>query len=377
MLADDVPFYDLGSIVCSRRPEYEAAFAHVLDGGHFIGGADVEEFEIAFAAYVGVEHCITVGNGLDALRIALECAGVGPGDEVLVPGFTFFATWLAVMQTGARPVPVDVDVATASIDVAKLADSLSPYTRAVLPVHLYGIPADMAAIGAVAGAHELIVIEDVAQAHGARTSSGARAGGAGLGGAFSFYPTKNLGALGDAGAIVTDDAGLAATARSRRSYGQGATKYEHIDTGWNSRMDSLQATFLLSALSHLDEDNARRRQIALAYIDALADARKAVIGSDSGDVSVWHHFVLRAQDREGLRSWLAAEGVATDVHYPYAFDDLEPTCRELRKPPLLGVSRSLAREVVSLPMGAWLSDTQVDRVSDALRRVPRGLLCAE
>ncbi len=268
---DVIPFYDLGEITRRRRPELVRAFEETLDGGWFIGGPAVEAFETAFAKYVGVEHCIAVGNGLDAIRIGLEAAGVGAGDEVIVPGFTFYATWLAVLQIGAIPVAVDVDT-NASIDAAAVEAAVTARTRAVLPVHLFGIPANMAELNRIADRHGLVLIEDGAQAHGARWE-GERVGSIGDIGAFSFYPTKNLGALGDAGALTTNRADVASIARSRRSYGQGAQKYDHVDTGWNSRMDALQARILRDGLRELDSGNDRRRSIAAAYRDALVSGR--------------------------------------------------------------------------------------------------------
>lgn len=369
----DIPFFDLGRLVTGRREVLLERITSVVDSGWFIGGPVVEEFETAFADYLGVKHCVGLGNGLDALRIGLEAAGVGPGDEVLVPGFTFYATWLAVLQTGATPVPVDVDPATASLEGASLEAHLTNRTRAVLPVHLFGIPSDVRGIAAFARENGLIVLEDVAQAHGMRVD-GVAAGAWGTMGAFSFYPTKNLGALGDAGALVTDDDDLAARARSRRSYGQGKDKYDHIDTGWNSRLDPMQAAVLLSGLSELDGWNARRRAIAGAYRDAL-DPAVATVGPRDVDGSVWHHFVVRSARRSEFRAYLSSAGIGSDVHYPYSFDSLEPTRRTIGSRIVdLPHSRALAESVVSLPIGPWLSDAEVERVAAALQAAPPELL---
>ncbi|MDL9980298.1 DegT/DnrJ/EryC1/StrS family aminotransferase [Microbacterium sp. ASV49] len=372
-MEDEVPFYDLASLVAKRRSDLLDAIESVVDSGMFIGGRYVEEFEQAFAESVGVEHCIAVGNGLDALRISLECAGVGPGDEVIVPGFTFYATWLAVLQVGARPVPIDVDWMTGSMDPALLDEAMSAHTRAVLPVHLYGIPADNERISALAADRGVPFIEDAAQAHGA--SVGTRPVGSwGIAGAFSFYPTKNMGALGDAGAIVTSSSELANRARSRRSYGQGSTKYDHVDTGWNSRMDPIQAAILTGGLKRLPADNSCRRDIARTYLDALADAPSAVVGAHKFESSVWHHFVVRATDRDQLRNYLASRGIRTDVHYPYAFDTLQPTRATLESGADLPVSRAFAKSVLSLPIGAWMTSSQVTLVAEALSSIPRELL---
>lgn len=369
----DIPFFDLGRLVGERREILMERIGSVIDSGWFIGGPVVEEFEEAFARYVGVEHCVGLGNGLDALRIGLEAAGVGPGDEVIVPGFTFYATWLAVLQVGATPVPVDVDPATASLTGASLAEHVTDRTRAVLPVHLFGIPSDVVGIARFARERDLVVLEDVAQAHGMRVD-GVAAGAWGTMGAFSFYPTKNLGALGDAGALVTDDPDLAARARSRRSYGQGSNKYDHVDTGWNSRLDPVQAAVLLSGLEELDGWNARRRAIAAHYRDAL-DPSNVTVGPADIDGSVWHHFVVRSPRREEFREYLSSQGIGSDVHYPYSFDSLAPTRRALGERQVrLPNSRALAESVVSLPIGPWLNDGEVERVSAALASAPRELL---
>jgi dTDP-4-amino-4,6-dideoxygalactose transaminase len=373
-MPDPVPFFDLAAYVGPRRHRILDSVAEVLDGGQFIGGVFVERFEEQFASYVGRRHCVALGNGLDALRIGLEAAGVGSGDEVIVPGFTFYATWLAVLQTGARPVAVDVGEGDAAMDISLVTGAITSRTKAIIPVHLFGIPADMPEIMAIARAHGLFVLEDAAQAHGA--SVGGRSAGAhGDAAAFSFYPTKNLGALGDAGALVTDDARIAQIARSRRSYGQGNTKYDHVDTGWNSRMDPIQARLLSDELIELDKGNERRHEIAGVYLAALADRDRAAIGPGPHRRSVWHHFVLRSEQRAELRDYLAANGIGTDIHYPYAFDTLAPT-RVASEGTIgaLPVSEALSASVVSLPIGPWMTDAQVARVAAVLSGVPDHLL---
>lgn len=369
-----VPFFDLRAQVSSYRDELHAALDRVVDGGYFVGGTNVSDFESAWAAYCGTAECVGVGNGLDAIRLILEGYGIGPGDEVVVPGFTYYASWLGVQQVGATLVPVDCDLVTAAIDPARVEAAITPATRAILAVHLFGIPADMAALRAIADAAGILLIEDAAQAHGARTTNG-KVGSAGDAAAFSFYPTKNLGALGDAGGVTTDEPTVAARIRSRRSYGQGREKYEHVDTGWNSRLDALQAAFLSLHLERLDEWTARRRTIAAAYADALADVRSATVAPPSIDDSVWHHFVVRAADRPALRAELAAAGVSTDVHYPYSIRDIEPL-RPLVRYVDQDLSRSaqLGAQVVSMPMGPWMTDAQVDHVAEALRTLDRRLL---
>lgn len=378
-----VPFFDLGALVARSLDEIEGAIGKVLRSGQFIGGPAVEQFEVQFADYLGVRHCVGVGNGLDALRLALEAKKIGSGDEVIVPAFTFYATLLSVMQTGATPVSVDVLEHSANIDPVAIEAAITERTRAIVVVHLYGQSADMPTILEIAAKHNLNVFEDTAQSHGAASEAGL-AGAVGLAGAFSFYPTKNLGAFGDAGAVVTSDDDLAAIVRSRRSYGQGATKYDHVDSGWNSRLDPIQAAVLSVNLTHLDEWNARRRSIAQAYLIALGNRAFAVVGPHDTSRSVWHHFVLRARDRSGLREFLALRGVATDVHYPYAAYGLEPVKRHIAKThtPVSNsvvahpVADSLSREVTSLPMGPWMTDAQVEAVVDALSQVPDAMLNA-
>ena len=371
-----IPFFDLASQARSLTPEIHAAVDEVMAGGYFVGGALVERFETQFASYLGAPHCIGVGNGLDALRLGLEARGIGPGDEVIVPAFTFYATILSVIQTGATPVPVDVTVDSANLDVSQLEASITSRTRAIVPVHLYGRAAHMSPILRIARDHGLDVFEDAAQSHGAVSDAG-MTGTVGIAGAFSFYPTKNLGALGDGGAVVTWDDDVAARVRSRRSYGQGTSKYDHVDTGWNSRLDTLQSAFLSVHLTHLGDWNDRRREIATAYIEALGENSKSLVGPMSVAESVWHHFVLRASDRDALREFLLAGGVNTDVHYPYAAYALDPVQRVLAdasRASAFPVADLLARQVTSLPIGPWMSDDQVAAVARVLRLIPSKLL---
>jgi dTDP-3-amino-3,4,6-trideoxy-alpha-D-glucose transaminase len=372
-----VPFFDLKAQVSGYRDELHAALDRVVDSGWFIGGDAVAEFEESWAAYCGTTECVGVGNGLDAIRLLLEAYGVGPGDEVIVPGFTYYASWLGVQQVGATLVPVDCDLATAAIDAARVEAAITSATKAVLAVHLYGIPADMAALRKVADSAGILLLEDAAQSHGALTTNG-RAGSSGDAAAFSFYPTKNLGALGDAGGVTTDDAAVAAKIRSRRSYGQGRQKYEHVDTGWNSRLDPVQAAFLMVHLARLDAWTDRRRVIASTYRDALGDALGATVAPPGVDGSVWHHFVVRASDRDALRAALTDAGVATDVHYPYSIRNIAPLRPLVRyADPDLSRSERLGAQVVSMPMGPWMTDGQVEHVAAALRDLDRRLLALD
>ena len=260
---ETVSFLDLATLHLSIRPQLDAAYTRVMDSGWFIAGPELDAFESEFARYCDVEHCVGVGNGLDAIHLLLRACGIGPGDEVLVPSNTFIATWLAVTQCGATPVPVEPLVATHNIDPALLEAHITTKTRAIIPVHLYGQPADMDPINAVAEKHNLVVIEDAAQAQGARYK-GRRVGSLGHAAATSFYPGKNLGALGDGGAVLTSDAHIAKKIRQLRNYGS-EVKYQHQVQGYNSRLDEMQAAFLRVKLSTLDAWNDRRRQIASTY----------------------------------------------------------------------------------------------------------------
>lgn len=364
-----VPFFDLKKQLDSYREELHEALDQTLDGGYFIGGKALETFEDNFASFVGVKNCVGVGNGLDALRIVLEYWKIGPGDEVIVPSFSFYATWLAVMQVGATPVFVDVELSSANINPEGIEEAVTSKTKAVIAVHLYGQPANVTAINEIAKRHNLKVLEDSAQAHGAELA-GKKAGSLGDASGFSFYPTKNLGALGDAGAITTNDDGLAGFAKSRRSYGVGKTKYEHIDFGWNSRLDSLQAAFLQIHLDKLPGWTSRRREIAGRYLEALGPKKSSVIGPENVNESVWHHFVLRTNGREAAQRILLDLGVSTDIHYPYFANSLQPLTTYLGG---LGagmsqnpVGKELANSIISLPMGPWMDESQIDKVCHVL-----------
>ena len=363
-----VPFFDLGAFVREQKRAIMAAVERVVDSGIYIGGQEVERFESEFAASVGAKHCVAVGNGLDAIRLLLEAHGIGAGDEVIVPGFTFYATWLAVLQAGATPIAVDVKLEDASIDPEKIQSAISSKTRAILVVHLFGISADMQAINEIAKQNSLLVFEDCAQAHNGQTNDGP-VGSAGDGAAFSFYPTKNLGALGDAGAITFNNSNILQTLNSRRSYGVGSNKYEHIDTGWNTRLDPMQAAILSALLPGLGHVTKRRIEIAEKYAAALNGSVDSVNSSTSGH-NVYHHFVVRAKSREAFQRFLSNQEINSDIHYPYFFNSIEPIRREYLA---LGIelnplpnSERLSNEVVSLPSGPWMTDEQVSAVCKAL-----------
>lgn len=360
-----VPFLDLAAATAELRAELDAATARVMDSGWFLLGPEVERFEAEFAAYTGAEHCVAVGSGLDALRLALLARGIGPGDEVLVPGQTFVATWLAVSGVGARPVPVDVDPETHGMDPDAAAAAVTPRTAAIVPVDLYGHPAHHPALRALADRHRLWVLDDAAQAHGARLYGRPVAAWADAA-AWSFYPGKNLGALGDGGAVTTDDDELAARLRRLRNYGSAA-KYHHVEAGTNSRLDELQAAVLRVKLAHLETWNARRRAVAGRYLEALADAPvKLPVVADGAEPS-WHLFAVRSDDRNALQAELARAGVQTLVHYPVP-PHRQPVYATLPTAPL-PVSERIAAQVLSLPIGPHLTPAQVERVVDALAQV--------
>ena len=310
-----VPFLDLQAAYHELQEELDAACRRVMSSGWYILGQEVEAFESEFAAYCGVRHCIGVSNGLDALELILRGYGIGAGDEVIVPANTFIATWLAVSRAGAVPVPVEPNESTHTIEADHVEKALSPRTRAVMPVHLYGQPADMGPIQALAQRHGLKVIEDAAQAHGARYR-GKRAGGLGDAAGFSFYPGKNLGAMGDGGAVATNDDELAARIRLLRNYGSQVKYYNEIK-GCNARLDALQAAMLRVKLGRLDEWNLRRRRVAERYLNALSRMPHLVLPQvPDGVEPAWHLFVVRHPRRDELQRHLSGAGIETLIHYP-------------------------------------------------------------
>lgn len=363
-----VPFLDVGAAHRELAGELTEALRTVLEGGLFVLGPSVDAFEREFAAYVGASCCVGVGTGLDALWLALAARDIGPGDEVLVPSHTFIATWLAVSRTGATPVAVEVNEETYTMAPELIEASITPRTRAIVPVHLYGHPADMDPILAIAQAHSLFVLEDAAQAHGA-LYRGRKVGSLGHAAAWSFYPGKNVGALGDAGAVTTSDPELADRLRLLRNYGS-RVKYEHEIQGTNSRLDELQAAILSVKLRHLDEWNDRRRRVAARYADALRGCGLILPRVASWATPAWHLYVVRSPAREPLRVELASRGIATQVHYPKA-PHAQPAYGGTSHPPL-PIAERLAREVLSLPMGPHLTDPQIDAVVMSLHELAPG-----
>ena len=357
-----IPFLDLKRVNAPHEAQIKSAIARVIESGWYVLGEETENFEREFAAYCGVAHCIGVANGLDALTLILRGYGIGAADEVIVPAHTFIATWLAVSQTGASPVPVEPDPASCNIDPARIEAAITPRTRAIIVVHLYGQPADMAPIQEIAQRHGLRLIEDAAQAHGA-LCQGRRTGSLSDAAGFSFYPGKNLGALGDGGAVTTDDAALAARVRRLRNYGS-AEKYRHDVQGVNSRLDEIQAAVLRVKLPHLDAENAARRAVALRYHAALQDLPVTLPSVLPGSEPVWHLMVLRCIERARLQAALSAAGIGHLVHYPTACH--RQGAYATGTWPALPIAERLAGELLSLPIAPYLSSHDVSMVAEAL-----------
>lgn len=364
-----IPFLDLAGAYRELKTEIDAAIQRVLDSGGYILGPEVDAFEAEWAAYCEANHAVGLANGLDALTIALHALDIGPGDEVIVPSNTYIATWLSVTAVGARPVPVEPDPATHNIDPACIAAAITPMTRAILPVHLYGQPADLDPILSQARQHSLSVIEDAAQAHGARYK-GRRIGSHGDVVCWSFYPGKNLGALGDAGAITTNRADLADRIRMLRNYGS-LVKYVNKVQGMNSRLDPIQAAVLRAKLPHLDAWTERRRAITAAYSDELLDS--GLILPQIADYAdpVWHLYVVRSPDRDNLQRRLTEAGIGTLIHYPIPPHMQEAYARLGLAPDALPLARCLADEVLSLPIGPQMTMADSRRVITAVKNAER------
>lgn len=360
-MMENIPFLDLKAINLRHRDQMHAALDRVLDSGWALLGNELRAFEDAFAQYCGVRHCVGVGNGLDALHLVLRAWDIGPGDEVIVPSNTYIATWLAVTHAGARPVPVEPDHSTYNLDPQKIEAAITPRTRAIIAVHLYGQTCDMVPIMTIAERHGLKVLEDAAQAHGA-SYHGCRAGSLGHAASFSFYPGKNLGALGDAGGVTTNDETLAEKIRILRNYGS-QKKYLNDVIGFNSRLDEFQAALLHAKLSTLEQDNARRSSIASRYKSALAGLPKLILPKVlPGCDSAWHLFVIRHPQRDRIAASLAAAGIGTLIHYPTAPHLQQAYAAHAPLPGSLPVAERLQNEILSLPIGPTLTQKQADRV---------------
>ncbi|PJI42255.1 DegT/DnrJ/EryC1/StrS aminotransferase family protein [Ferrovibrio sp.] len=357
----NVPFFDIGPTHAAIAAELDAAWRATLDGRQFILGERVSAFESEFATYCATGHGIGVANGLDALTLILEGLGVSAGDEVIVPAHTFIATWLGVTRTGAKPVPVDCIASTGNIDPELVPAAITARTKALIAVHLYGMPAEMAPLQALAARHNFHLIEDAAQAHGA-SYRGGKVGSLGTAAGFSFYPTKNLGALGDGGAVVAHDAALARRIRLIRNYGS-EKKYEHQIVGCNSRLDELQAAILSVKLRRLDEWNADRRRIAARYMNGLFGLPGLELpGVTEGAEPVWHLFSVRHAARDALADALNAASVQTMVHYPVP-PHLQPAYAALGyRTGQFPLAETIAGTTLSLPIWPGLGDAQIDHV---------------
>ncbi len=389
----NIPFNDFSSPYEELKAELDEAYGRFMRSGWYILGKEVESFEQEYAAYCGTKFCVGVGNCLDAMHLVLRAWNIGTGDEVIVPSNTYIATWLAISHAGATPVPVEPDPRTYNLDPNRIEAAITSRTKAIMPVHLYGQPADMDPIMALAKKHELKVLEDAAQAQGA-LYKGRRAGALGHAAGHSFYPTKNLGAFGDAGAVTTDDAQLADRVRTLRNYGS-RKRYHNEVIGCNSRLDELQAAFLRVKLRHLDEWNQRRSKIAAVYLDGLKDEsgkQKAEMGiQDDGHQTsdlrppasslvlpyvpdwatpVWHLFVIRHPQRDALQKKLTEAGIGTLIHYPVpphrsgAYSGLRPLTSDHWQLP---IAEELASTVLSLPIGPRLTEAQAAVVVTAVR----------
>jgi dTDP-4-amino-4,6-dideoxygalactose transaminase len=359
-----IPFVDLHAQYKSIASNVAAAMMRVVERGDYILGNDVHLFEEEFAKYIGTSEAISVGSGLDALEFALRAYGVGPGDEVITAANTFIATVLAIMATGARPILVDADRETYNIDPAALEAAITSKTKAIMPVHLYGQPADMRPILDIARKRGLIVIEDAAQAHGA-WYDGRRAGALGHAAGFSFYPAKNLGAYGDGGMVVTNDAAAAEKIRRFRNYGQ-RVKYEHPEIGTNSRLDTIQAAVLRIKLPHLDRWNAARGEHAASYNALLAGSSTVLPKTAQKCTHVYHLYVIQLDRREEVQKALTARGIGTGIHYPIPIH-LQEACANLgyRKGDF-PVTESAASRILSLPMYPEMAPEQCEFVADEL-----------
>lgn len=364
-----IPFLDLSSTNYCIRDELFLAFDRVLSSGQFIVGPELSRFESEFAEYCQVKYCVGVGNGLDSLTLILRAYGIEQGDEVIVPSNTFIATWLAVSHTGATPVPVEPDTRTFNIDPKKIESLITPKTKAIVAVHLYGQPAAMDEIITIARKHSLWVVEDAAQAHGARYK-GKPVGSLGNAAAFSFYPGKNLGALGDAGAVTTSDVALAEKVRLLTNYGS-KVKYHNVTKGFNTRLDEIHAAFLRVKLQHLDNWNRIRSNIAEIYLNHLSANELKLPYVPNWADPAWHLFVIRSPQRDKLMEALTSRGIQTMIHYPIA-PHCQPAYIEFaHKNQTFPIAEAIHREVLSLPMGPHLTTKDAMLVSETCNEVAR------
>jgi dTDP-4-amino-4,6-dideoxygalactose transaminase len=364
MYQSTIPLVDLKAQYTALRPEIDAAIARVIANSSFIMGPEVRAFEEAFAAWCQARYAVGVSSGTAAIELTLRALGVGPGDEVITTPFTFIATAEAISAVGAAPVFADIQAATYNLDPAAVEAAITPRTRALLPVHLYGQPADMPALAAIAQRHGLFLIEDAAQAHGAEIE-GRRVGSLGHAACFSFYPGKNLGAYGDGGAVTTDDEALAGRLRKLRDHGR-VSKYVHDEIGYGHRLDALQAAILAAKLPHLDAANAARRRLAARYRELLADTNLVLPFVPDGVTPVWHLYVVRTPRRDDVLASLKAQNIEAGIHYPLPLH-LQPAYRSLGLGPgSFPVAEAAAQQVLSLPLFPEMTNEQQERVAAAL-----------
>lgn len=360
----DIPFSTMDRMHRQLSNELRQAYEEVMQKGWFIQGFQVAEFEREFAEYCGVKYCIGCGNGLDAITAILKGYGIGAGDEVIVPAHTFIATALAVSYAGAEPVLVDVESGSFNINAELVELAITPRTKAIIAVHLYGQTSDMDKLYVVAKKHGIKLIEDAAQAHGAQYGN-LKAGSLATAAAFSFYPGKNLGALGDGGAVVTNDAELAAKVREYINYGS-AEKYHHAQMGVNSRLDEMQAAFLRVKLKYLDEWNAERNRIAAEYLKGINNPKILLPEILPDRFHVWHIFAVRAKKRDGLQAYLAENGIHTLIHYPVPVHLQEAYAGAGFVGKSFPVSETIAAEELSLPLFIGMTDNEISAVINAL-----------
>ncbi len=365
MYQSPIPLVDLHAQYAALRADIDAAIARVIANTSFIMGPEVRAFEEAFAVFCQARYAVGISSGTAAIELTLRALGVGPGDQVITTPFTFIATAEAISAVGATPVFADIDPATYNLDPAAVEAAITPRTRALLPVHLYGQPADMAALAAIAQRHNLYLIEDAAQAHGAEVH-GQRVGSLGHAACFSFYPGKNLGAYGDGGAVTTDDEALAGRLRKLRDHGR-SSKYVHDELGYGHRLDALQAAILAAKLPHLDAANAARRRLAARYRELLAGADLVLPHVPDGVTPAWHLFVVRSPRRDALLASLRAQGIEAGIHYPLPLH-MQPAYRWLGLASgCFPAAETAAQQVLSLPLFPEMTDEQQDRVAAAVR----------
>lgn len=360
----NIPFLDIKAGYIELKSELDAAVVKTLESGRYILGEEVESFEREFAAFCGAKYCVSVGNGLDALHLSLLALKVGPGDEVIVPSNTYIATWLAISQCGATPIPVEPDLITYNIDVKKIEQAVTSKTKGILPVHLFGNPVDIDSIVDIGNKYSIKILEDGAQAHGALYKN-KKIGGHGNIVAWSFYPGKNLGAFGDGGAITTDNEDLAESIKALRNYGS-KVKYVNDVRGFNSRLDPVQASVLRIKLRNLERWNSRRKCIADMYIKRINNKKIIKPKIEEGSSSAWHLFVVQHENRNNFQKYLASKGIETLIHYPIPPHRQKAYSDFSFKDNNFPIADFLANSIISLPIGPHLDDQSINYIIDTI-----------